>query len=473
MVELEAAVPLGQRLDRMAWSARHTRITLALGAGWLFDSLEVNLVGGVINPMERHFHVGPLVGQFVFFSWLVGILVGAVVGGQLADRFGRRRLFLATLLWYACLTVLTGLSPTIWFVIALRFLTGLGVGAEYPIVNAAIIELIPARQRGRIGAAVMNFWPVGAVLSGVLSYLLLNTFGLTDGVSWRVGFAAGGILALLVLLFRRGVPESPRWLASRGRNIEAEAVLAQLEDTGAQSPVASDPVDRPAPAVRREWLSRWRELVREHPGRLALGCLLDLSEAFGYYGISALVTLIVLPAIGIADRDIPFFLIAGNAGALVGGLVMTVFFDRLGRRRTVLITYLLAGAGVGLLAAATATGDTTAVLVAYLLANAFGNAAWTSAYPTFTELFPTRLRAAGVGAAVGTGRIGAAFSVVIVTSVANGLSPVAGYLLVILFWLVGAGAMLGYLVRGGTEAAGRPLDVVAEDRARPVAGHLT
>ncbi len=471
MVGLETVAPLGERLDRMAWSARHTRIVLALGAGWLFDSLEVNLVGGVINPMERHFHVGPLIGQFVFFSWLVGILVGAVVGGQLADRFGRRRLFLVTLLWYACLTVLTGLSPTIWFVIVLRFLTGLGVGAEYPIVNAAIIELIPARQRGRIGAAVMNFWPVGAVLSGVLSYLLLNTFGLTDGVSWRVGFAAGGILALLVLLFRRGVPESPRWLASRGRNVEAEAVLARLEDEPPSSAVPL-PTDRPVSAGRREWLARWRELVRAHPGRLALGCLLDLSEAFGYYGISALVTLIVLPAIGIADRDIPFFLIAGNAGALVGGLVMTAFFDRLGRRRTVLITYLLAAAGVGLLAAATATGGTTAVLVAYLLANAFGNAAWTSAYPTFTELFPTRLRAAGVGAAVGTGRIGAAFSVVIVTSVANGLSPMAGYLLVILFWLVGAGAMIGYLVRGGTEAAGRPLDLVSDDVVEPVAGSV-
>ncbi|MGA8116614.1 MAG: MFS transporter [Actinocatenispora sp.] len=453
--------PLGHRLDELPWSRRHSRIVLALGAGWLFDSLEVNLVGGVINPMEKYFDVGPLVGQLVFFSWLIGILVGAVVGGHLADRFGRRRLFLITLLWYACLTVLTGFSPTIWFVIGLRFLTGLGVGAEYPIVNAAIIELIPSRYRGRIGAAVMNFWPVGAVLSGVLSYLLLNTFGLTDAVSWRVGFAAGGVLALLVLLFRRGVPESPRWLASRGRHAEAEAILTHLAEPGHTAVPAVTAAASPGPAER---IGRLRELLRDYRGRLALGSMLDLSEAFGYYGISAVVTLVVLPAIDIADRDIPFFLIMGNVGALVGGIVMTMFFDRLGRRRTVLITYILAAAGVGLLAAATASGSTAAVLVAYLLANAFGNAAWTSAYPTFTELFPTRVRAAGVGASVGVGRVGAAFSVLIVTSVANGLNPTAGYLLVVLFWLAGAASMLVFLLRGGTEAAGKPLDAVAETR---------
>ena len=243
MVDLDSA-SIGSRLDRLPWSARHTQIALALGAGWLFDSLEVNLVGGFINPMQRHFGVGPLIGQYVFFSWLVGILVGAVLGGRLADRFGRRRLFVLTLLWYAGFTVLTGLSPTIWFVIVLRFLTGIGVGAEYPIVNAAIIELIPARHRGKTGAAVMNFWPVGALAGALLSYLLLHTAGLTDATSWRAGFAAGGILALFVLLFRRGLPESPRWLLSQGRADDAAAVVHRLCGPGVHVQISTRLIQR-------------------------------------------------------------------------------------------------------------------------------------------------------------------------------------------------------------------------------------
>jgi MFS family permease len=170
---------------------------------------------------------------------------------------------------------------------------------------------------------------------------------------------------------------------------------------------------------------------------------------------------VVFPGAHVPDSEIPFFLVLGNVGALAGGLTMTAWFDRLGRRRTVITTYLLAAAGIGVLALATASGQASSVLVAYILANAFGTAAWTSAYPTFTELFPTRLRAAGVGASVGVGRVGAAFSVLIVTSAATGVSVTFGYLLVVVFWLVGAVAMLVFLLRGGVEAARRPLDAVS------------
>lgn len=461
MTELQAGA-LGRRLDRMPWTPRHTKITLALGAGWLFDSLEVNLVGGVINPMEHYFRIGPVVAQFVFFSWLVGILLGAVAGGHLADRFGRRRMFVLTLLWYACLTVLTGLAPEIWAVIVLRFLTGIGVGAEYPIINSAIIEMIPAKHRGRIGAAVMNFWPLGGAASGLLSYFLLSTLGLDDRISWRLGFAAGGVIALVVLLMRRGLPESPRWLMSQGRKAEADAIVTELEQLAGSSPA---PEAAPAPAAAAiqapSAMSLVRELLTRYRARLVLGGLLDLSEAFGYYGISALVTLVVFPGANVPDSEIPFFLILGNVGGLAGGLAMTAWFDQVGRRRTVIVTYLLAAAGIGALALATASGQASWVLVAYIVANAFGTAAWTSAYPTFTELFPTRLRAAGVGGSVGIGRVGAAFSVLVVTSAATGISVTFAYLLVVFFWLVGVAAMLVFVLRGGVEAAGRPLDAVS------------
>ncbi len=456
---------LGQRLDRVRWSPRHVTILVGLGAGWLFDSLEVNLVGNFINPLDKHFHASATAGQFVIFSWLVGILIGALVGGRLADRFGRRRMFVATLVWYAGFTVLTGFSPTLSVVVALRFITGLGVGAEYPIINAAISELMPARVRGKASAAVMNFWSIGAILAGLLAFLLLNAVALSDGVSWRYGFALGGILAVVVVFFRRRLPESPRWLASQGRQDEAEAIVAQLEvaagiGNGEEAGFAAEQ----ATLTFGQALS---ELVHRYPGRLALGAALDLSEAFGYYGIFAFLPLVVFPAIGIANSQIPFFYIFGNVGALVGGVGMTLLFDKLGRARTVITFYVLAALGVGLLAVATNTANSTLVLVAFMVSSGFATAAWTSAYPTFTELFPTHLRGAGVGASVAVGRIGAAFGVTLVTTVAMHTNITAGYLIVVAFWMVGVAAMVMYALRGGVEAARRPLESLVTPKGRP------
>ncbi len=454
---------IGARLDRLRWSRRHLGILLALGAGWLFDSLEVNLVGSFINPLDDHFGASATAGQFVFFAWLLGILVGALVGGRLADRFGRRRMFVATLLWYAGFTVLTGASVSLSMVVVLRFVTGLGVGAEYAVINAAVAEFMPARIRGRAGAAVMNFWAIGAIAAGLLAFLLLNAFALAEAVSWRYGFALGGVLAGFVLFFRRRLPESPRWLVSQGRHGEAEAIVRGLESAAGlmtDAPLAAHPVEAAQPGLR----AALGELVRRYPSRLALGCALDLSEAFGYYGIFAFVSLDVLHGVGFGNKAIPFVFVLGNVGALAGGVLMTTVFDRLGHRLTVGACYGLAAATVGLLAWATDTGLSWFFLLAFLVANAAGNAAWTSAYPTFTELFPTHLRGAGVGFSVAVGRIGAACGVLLVTTVGATAGLTAGYLVVVAFWLVGVVAIVVYTVRGGTEPARTPLELLT---ARP------
>ncbi|MGH9077095.1 MAG: MFS transporter, partial [Acidimicrobiales bacterium] len=204
------------------------------------------------------------------------------------------------------------------------------------------------------------------------------------------------------------------------------------------------------------------ELVRRYPGRLALGCLLDLAEAFGYYGIFALLSVVVLPKVSISQSAIPFFYIVGSVGALAGGLAMTAVFDRLGRRRTVTWCYGLAAAGVLLLAAATTTGSAAAVTVAYVCSSGLATAAWTSAYPTFTELFPTHLRGAGAGASVAVGRIGAICGTLVLPSLATSLGATASYSLVAVFWLVGVAAMVVYSARGGVEGAGQSLEALSQ-----------
>ncbi|HKN97601.1 MAG TPA: MFS transporter [Pseudonocardiaceae bacterium] len=450
---------LAARLDRLAWSRLHTTIVLALGAGWLFDSLEVQLFSNAVGPLGSYFHASVFQQDAILAVWLAGILLGALTGGWLTDRFGRRRMFVATLLWYAGFTVLTGLAPGLWFVYAARFIAALGVGAEYAIVNAAIAELVPARVRGRANAVVMNFWPAGAVAAGLVAYLVLDTLNLAATVSWRYLFVAGGLVALVVLYFRRRIPESPRWLLAQGRHVEAERIVTGLEAAagiGTDAPAAATPAPS-APATRHAL----RELFGHYRGRLALGMLLDLAEAFGYYGIFALLSVVVLPRVHIASGQVPLFYIVGNLGAMVGGLAMTVFFDRLGRRTTVTATYTLAAAGVGLLAWATASGSAVAVTVAFVVANGFGTAAWTSAYPTFTELFPTHLRGAGVGASVAVGRVGAIVGTLVLPDLATRLGPTASYLLVIGCWLVGVAAITIYRMAGGVEASGRSLETLA------------
>lgn len=456
---------LAERLDRVPWTPLHTTILVALGAGWLFDSFEVQMFSSAVGPLGDHFHATVTQRDAVLAVWLSGILVGALAGGRLADRFGRRRLFVATLLWYAGFTVLTGLAPDLGSVYALRALAALGVGAEYSIVNAAIAEFMPARVRGKANAVVMNFWPAGAIVAGAIAYLVLDTLAVSAASSWRYMFVLGGLVALVVLFFRRRIPESPRWLASQGRYEEAEQVVSSLESGGAW------PDRLPGRLTEEQPLrlgAAMGELVRRYPGRLALGAALDLAEAFGYYGIFALLSVVVLPQVHISDKAIPLFYIVGNVGGLAGGLVMSGLFDRLGHRVTVAGSYTLAAGGVGLLAGATSTGSATWVTAAFVVANATATAAWTSAYPTFTELFPTHLRAAGVGASVAVGRIGAIVGTLSLPSLATHMGATFSYALVVVFWLVGVAAMGVFAWRGGQEAARQPLETLIRTAAESV-----
>jgi MFS family permease len=451
---------VGARLDRLAWGRMHTTILFALGAGWLFDSFEVQMFSSAVGPLGDHFGASVLARDALLAVWLTGILLGAPAGGRLTDRFGRRKLFVITLVWYAGFTVLTGLAPNLSFIYIFRFLAALGVGAEYAIVNAAIAEFVPARVRGRVNALVMNFWPAGAILAALLAYLLLDTLALDSAVSWRYMFILGGLIALVVLYFRRRIPESPRWLASRGRHAEAERIVAALEQRAGAGATGGLQASDAGPGLR-EALG---ELVRRYPGRLALGAVLDLAEAFGYYGLFALLSVVVLAQVHVGQREIPFFYIIGNLGALAGGVAMSAFFDRIGHRATVGASYLAAAAGVGLLAAATASGGAAWVTVAFAVASAAGTAAWTSAYPMFTELFPTHLRGAGVGASVAAGRIGAIVGTLALPAIAVSVGPAWSYLLVVGFWLAGAAAVAVYAVRGGSEPAGRSLEAVSAVR---------
>lgn len=436
------------------WRPIHTRILVALGLGWLLDAFEVTLVGNVLPILRHVWSLGALESTLAISLWLAGILVGALVFGWAADRFGRRRLFMTTLLLYAAATFAAAFSVNFWMFLVLRVLAAIGVGAEYSAVNAAVAELMPARWRGRAAAAVMAFWPLGALAGGGLTLAVLALA--PPAIAWRLVFGAGALIALFVLWVRRVLPESPRWLAARGRSAEAESAYARV--AGPEAAAAWRTRARP-PQAPRHWLAELHALWRNYPARLALGAALDVSEAGGYYGLFALVPLAIIPALHLSFAGTPLFYLAGSAGALAGAVTAAWLIERVGRKPTVTGFY----AASALILAATAgalDAGATATLAAFVVASAAITGTWVAAYPTFAEIFPTRMRATGIGASVACGRIAAGLAPPLLVFVAGRYSVVAALAVAGAFYLIGVAAMLPWIARG-PEAKGMALEQLA------------
>ncbi len=453
-------------LDRLRWSRYHTVVTLALGIGWLFDAFEVNLTGGLLGILKSQWHLSSSEASLITSLWLAGIMVGAVLFGYLADRFGRKKLFLTTLTIYSFFTLCSALSPGFGWFMVFRFLTAIGVGAEYSAINGAIGELLPVKHRGRAAAIVMNFWPVGALVAALVSILFLNLIP-ESAIAWRLGFALGAVGGLFVAYFRRVLPESPRWLLSRGKPDAAQRVVNDMVHAAGQEPpingaVSDSQLNLPGSNPARTVAADLMELISRYPYRLMLGATLDLSEAFGYYGLFTFLALVVLPQVHIPNHQMPWFYFMGNIGALAGGLLMAWKFDQLGRKRMVPLFYTMAALTSLLMAPAAATHSPTVVLVAFMAANFCATGAWTSAYPTFSEIFPTHLRATGIGVSVAIGRIGAIASGPLLVAVSKSSWGDAGVFgLMGFLWMVGAAAMIPWSI-WGIEGAGRSLEAMVQ-----------
>lgn len=453
---MTARAPAAARLAALPWNRFHTVIVLLFGVGWAMDAFEVTLIGTVLGALRQRFGLGPDAMSLLLGAWFAGLMLGAAGFGMLADRHGRRRVFLASLVLYGTSTMAAAFAPGLWALLGLRLLAGIGVGAEYAAINAAIAELVPSRARGTASAVVLNFWPIGSLVASLLAWLVLSA--LPPDLGWRVVFGFGGLIALSAAWLRRHLPESPRWLEANGHLAAADTLVAGI---------AAGLTRLPAPditAPRRHGPrqpSAMMTLLRRHPARLALGAVLDFAEASGYYGLFAFLPLVVLPALHLPPARLPLFYLAGSLGALAGGVAAALLLDRWGRQRTVGLFYLATAIGTLGFAAATGLGA-GAIMLGFALVNLLATGSWIAAYPTFAELFPTSLRASGIGASVAVGRIGAIISPFLVGSLgahsmAAALSLLAG------FWLLGAGAMAVWHGLGGIEGRGLALEAIAPE----------
>ena len=410
---VESAVPA--RLDALPWALFHTRVIVALGITWVLDGLEVTLAGAVAGALKASplLHMSDAEVGLSASAYLTGAVIGALLFGWLTDRFGRKRLFFVTLGVYILATAATALAPSFAMFAIARLVTGAGIGGEYSAINSAIQELIPARFRGRTDLGVNGSFWLGAVLGAIASSLLLEPGRLPADVGWRLAFGSGAVLGLGILLLRRYIPESPRWLLMHGRIAEAERICAAVEqETSATSPPSSprDSHPRIRLHVRRRsigFADLGITLFRTYPRRALLGVVLMTAQAFCYNAIFFTYALILGRFYAVPPERIGVYLLPFAISNFLGPLVLGRYFDTWGRRQMIATTYALSGLLLGITAWLFVAGLLTAATqtLAWTVVFFFASAAASSAYLVVSESFPVEVRALSIALfyALGTG----------------------------------------------------------------------
>jgi MFS family permease len=440
------------RLDRLPWSRFHWLVIIALGIAWVLDGLEVTVVGSLSGALTES-PVLHLTGEQVGLAasaYLVGAVAGALFFGWLTDRLGRKKLFSITVLVYLIATIACGLSWNFWSFALFRMVTGAGIGGEYAAVNATIQELIPARRRGFTDLVVNGSFWLGAAVGAIAALVVLNPAVMPAEYGWRFAFIIGGMLGFIVLLLRRFLPESPRWLMTHGYPEEAERVVVQIEqrvmhETGRPLPPVPPQSLRLRTDVHSWFAVGMRALFIQYRQRAILGIALMAAQAFCYNAVFFTYALILTRFYAIPSGSIGWFMLPFAAGNFMGPLVLGKLFDTLGRRFMITATYGISGILMALTGWLFALGVLDAVqqTLAWTVIFFVASAAASSAYLTVGESFPLEMRAIAIALfyAFGTGVGGVAGPVLFGALIDTGSrgSILWGYLL-------GGALMLGAAV---------------------------
>jgi putative MFS transporter len=368
----------------------HRKAVLVTGAAWTFVAMEILLVGFTVPVFTSLWGLSGSYAGWIAASALGGSLLGSVVLGRLADRIGRRRIFQASILWYAVFTALTALAWGPGSLSAFRFLAGIGLGGMLVVDPSMLAEYLPPQKRGRYLVLLDFFWPVGLLLATGLSWLFLAQLGGED--AWRYLFLAAAFPAFLAFVARISLPESPYWLARRGRTEEAARVLEQITER---------PVDAETLAAEREPRASALELVsKKLRSTSVMIVLVWIALNISYYGL-----FLWLPFVLQGEERFTidvYLLLALSALSQFPGYAAAIWLvERIGRKPTLTLFLLLGGVS----AYAFAVADSAPQYVAALFFVGFFNlGAWGAVYPYTSELFPTRLRASAFGMVEGIGK---------------------------------------------------------------------
>ncbi len=461
------------RLDRLPWSRFHRTVIIGLGTAWILDGLEVIIVGSISGRISQKGSGVAIsaanVSGLAATLYIVGACVGALLFGRLADRLGRKRLFMLTLAIYLGGTLLTAFTFAAWWFYLVRFVTGMAIGGEYSAINSAIDELIPSRVRGRWDIVINGTYWIGGAAGALLSVVALNTSIFPVDLGWRLAFGLGVIIGLGVLLVRRNVPESPRWLFIHGREDEAEEIVSGIErQVMEEHGLRELPEPGEAITIRQRGsiglVEIGRAIVTTYPKRTVLGLSLFIGQAFLYNSILFSYTTLLATFFGVSASDGPYYLVAFAAGNFLGPLALGGLFDSVGRKPMIAGTYILSGVLLlitGLLFRAHDL-NATSLTICWSVLFFFASAGVSAAYLTVSEIFPLETRALAIALfyAVGTGIGGAVGPLVFAKLVATSSydQVFIGFAIGAVAMVVGGVAELFY----GVKAEGRSLESIAK-----------
>jgi putative MFS transporter len=381
------------RLDRVPLNSFHWKLLITSGLGWMFDAMDVLLIGFLVAPITREFSLAPAQIGLVASAGFVGMFLGAAISGRLADRFGRRLIFQATLILFSIGAVLSAIAPTFETLLAARVIAGLGLGGELPVVATLVSEFSPRAQRGRMIVLLESFWAYGTLAAGLVAIFVLPQFG------WRGAFLVAALPALYVAYLRFALPESPRYLAQRGRTAEADAIVRRVERAGGGALLTLGAAVAPARSGRTGIAELWSPALAK---RTAMLWILWFGIVFTYYGIFLYVPSL-LAARGLSEVRSNEFFFLSTIAQIPGYFSAAWLVERWGRKPT-LVTYLLGTAVAALLFGTAGTG--IVAFIALALLSFFNLGAWGVVYTYSPELYPTAIRATGAGVAAAVGRIG-------------------------------------------------------------------
>lgn len=402
-VQTERGLSRNARLDRLPFNAAHRKLLVASGIGWAFDAMDVGLVSFVVAAIaaDPHFNLNATEKSWVLSVGFVGMAIGAALGGYFADRVGRKTVFTATLVIFGLANAGMACSWTLVALLIARFIIGLGLGAELPVASTLVSEFSPTRHRGRMTVLLESFWAVGWIIAAAIGAFVIPN---TGDWGWRWALLIGALPLLYAVVTRAHIPESVRFLESKGREDEAEQAVRYFEQASGVAPVAS-PKAEPLPAIRT------RELFgHQYLARTVAIWLTWFFVNFSYYGAFTWMPSLLADQFGSLTSSFGYTLIISLA-QLPGYFLAAWLVEIWGRRRT--LSVFLAVSAVAAFAFSQA-GSVAAVIGFGMLLSASNLGAWGVLYAVTPEIYPTRLRGAASGAAAAVGRVAAIIALLLV-----------------------------------------------------------
>jgi MFS transporter, putative metabolite:H+ symporter len=448
---------LGRRHDQHPVGPVHRKVVIAIGLGLFFEVYEIFLSSTIATALKTQYGLSGTVLQVLMASSFLGMFIGAAAFGRIADRIGRRKAFLINLVWFSVWSVIGAIAPNPWMLVGARFMAGIGVGAEYPVADSYLSDVLPKAHRGRLAAWAYTCSFLAVPALGFLS-LSLNGHKVFGMDSWRVLLVLGAIGALFIIVLRRGLPESPRWLASVGRIDEAQAAVRAFESGTGQA--ADDTVDthadqdddqpesKPLPTatpIERLRISPYRQ-------RLIMNAVFHLFQPFGYYGFGTLATLVLVHR-GFDVTSSLLFTAVSFIGYPLGSLISIPLLKRFERKYLIMAT-VVAMAVCGLLFA---MANDPAMIVVYGLLTTAASNVFSNVYHVYqAEIFPNDVRATAVGWTYSVSRLSSAALPFILIPVLNHFGATTMFAVV----LVALAAVIAVLAPIGPRTAGRSLDEI-------------